>query len=76
MLRLLDAFGSKKFTATIEDISKLTNMSIGTTIRSLNGVRELGWLDSTRQYKKTGRNLPVVANCEYVVTIKNEPTTE
>jgi predicted transcriptional regulator len=69
MLRLMDAYGTKNFTATIDEISKLTNTSTGTTIRSLNGLRDLGWLDSQRMYKKSGRNLPVVSNCEYIVTI-------
>lgn len=69
MLRLMDTYGTKKFTATIDEISKLTNTSTGTTIRSLNGLRDLGWLDSQRMYKKSGRNLPVVSSCEYIVTI-------
>ena len=76
MLRLLEAYGPEKFTATIDEISRMTNTSIGTTVRSLNGVRDLGWLDSVRMYKKTGRNLPAVTNCEYIITIKNEPTSE
>jgi hypothetical protein len=69
MLRLMDTYGTTKFTATIDEISRLTNTSTGTTIRSLNGLRDLGWLDSQRMYKKSGRNLPVVSSCEYIVTI-------
>ena len=73
MLRLMDVYGTKRFTATIQEIAQITDMSIGTTIRCLTGVRDLGWLDSARVYKKTGKNLPSVTNCEYIVTIKNEP---
>ena len=72
MLRLLDAYGAKKFTATLDEISKITNTSRGTTIRSLVGLRELGWLDSARMYKKFGKNLPQVTSCEYIVTINEE----
>ena len=72
MLRLLDAYGTKRFTATLDEISQLTNTSRGTAIRSLTGLRELGWLDSARQYKKNGKNLPQVTSCEYIVTISEE----
>jgi hypothetical protein len=69
MLRILETYRRKQFTATIEEIASLSHMSIGTTVRTLNGLRDLGWLDSSRMYKKSGRNLPVVSNCEYVITI-------
>jgi hypothetical protein len=69
MLRILETYRRKQFTATINEIAELSHMSIGSTVRTLNGLRDLGWLDSSRMYKKTGRNLPVVSNCEYVITI-------
>jgi len=75
MLRLIDAYGLSTFTATIDEIAKLTGTPRGTTVRCLTGLRDLGWVNSERMYKKTGINLPSVMSCEYSIAIEKEPVT-
>ena len=67
MLRILDVYGkNKEFYATLQDIAKATNFSYHLIVRCMKGLKELGWLESSRIYhKEKDRNLHVVKNCLY-----------
>jgi Mn-dependent DtxR family transcriptional regulator len=69
MLRLMDIYGTEGFEATLEDIAKLMYMKRSLVIRMLKGLKELGWVESERQYEYTEQKLPHVKGCKYRFTI-------
>ena len=72
MLRILDHYGPKGFTATLDDIANAIGMNRAIVIRGLKGLKELHWINNERIYKNSGKNLPTLQSCKYVITIGNE----
>jgi len=77
MLRILDIYGSKEFDATFDEIAEKTLMKRSVVIKAMTGLKDLGWIESERNYKENGTNLPVVQNCKYriIITDEKEPVT-
>lgn len=69
MLRILDIYGPEGFEGTLEDIAKMMSMKRSLVIRMLRGLKELGWIESERQYEFTEKKLPHVTGCKYKITI-------
>ena len=72
MLRILDHYGPKGFTATLDDIATAIGMNRAIVIRGLKGLKELHWIDNERIYKNSGKNLPTLQSCKYIITIRDE----
>lgn len=69
MLRLLDIYGPVGFEGTLEEISQMMLMPRSLVIRMLRGLKDLGWIESERQYEYSEKRLPLVTGCKYKFTI-------
>ena len=76
MLRIIGAFRnpSMSFNATYTKIAEETGMTRSVVIKTMRGLKELGWLESEWNYEKNGKNLPTIKDCKYTFTVGKEPS--
>lgn len=74
MLRILTNYGTEPFSATYQEMARDIGMNRSVIIKSMRGLKELGWLESEWVYEKNGKNMPSIKNCRYTVTIGKEPS--
>lgn len=76
MLRIISAYknGNGTFNATYSDIAQETGMHRSVVIKTMRGLKELGWIESEWNYEKNGKNLPTIRDCKYTITVGKEPS--
>jgi hypothetical protein len=69
MLRLMDVYGSR-CEVTMDEMAVGTGMGKPTLIKTLRGLKELGWITTERVYKENGyKRLKSLSAIAYVFTV-------
>jgi len=69
MLRLMDVYGTR-CEITMDEMAEGTGMGKPTLIKTLRGLKELGWIQTERVYKENGfKRLKSLAAISYVFTV-------
>ena len=72
MLKMLDIFGDNEIKGTLTEIAGYLDIKRSYLITQLQGLRDLGWIETERAYLKTDGNLPKVSGITIRMKIKED----
>lgn len=69
MIKMLDIFGEKEVAGTLTDLAMYLDVKRSYLVTHMKGLKDLGWIETDRQYVKSNLNLPHVAGVKIKVTL-------